>query len=123
MKVHKEYITKNFRTDEFACPCCGMSEMDHDFVGELQYLREEFGSPMKITSGFRCKKHNKKVGGSENSSHLWGMASDVSVTNSLLRYRMIQCAQSVGIMRIGIANDFIHFDTDYAKTNPVIWTY
>ena len=70
-----------------------------------------------------AKKHNKKVGGSENSSHLWGMASDVSVTNSLLRYRMIQCAQSVGIMRIGIANDFIHFDTDYAKTNPVIWTY
>ena len=123
MKVYKEYLSKNFKTEEFACPCCGVAEMNNEFVVDLQYLRDEFASPMKVTSGFRCEKHNKKVGGSESSSHLWGMASDISVTNDILRYRMLQCAQSIGLMRIGIGSDFIHFDIDYAKTNPVIWTY
>ena len=123
MNVYKEYITKNFKTAEFACPCCDAVKMDIDFVKTLQLLRDEYGSPMRINSGFRCEKHNKKVGGSDSSSHLWGMARDISVTDSILRYRMIQCAQKVGILRMGIAKDFIHFDTDYKKKTPVIWTY
>ncbi len=123
MNVYKEYITKNFKTAEFACPCCDAVKMDIDFVKTLQLLRDEYGSPMRINSGFRCEKHNKKVGGSDSSSHLWGMASDISVTDSILRYRMIQCAQKIGIERIGIRRDFIHFDTDYKKKTPVIWTY
>ena len=123
MNVYKEYITKNFKTAEFACPCCDAVKMDIDFVKTLQLLRDEYGSPMRINSGFRCEKHNKKVGGSDSSSHLWGMASDISVTDSILRYRMIQCAQKIGIERIGIRRDFIHFDTDYKKRTPVIWTY
>ena len=123
MKVYKEYITKNFKTDEFACECCGKSEMDIDFVKTLQNLREEYGVPMRVNSGFRCKKHNKSIGSSDSSSHLWGMASDISVTDSVLRYRMIQCAQKIGIVRIGIGGDFIHFDTDNKKASPVIWTY
>ena len=123
MNVYKEYITKNFKTAEFACPCCDAVKMDIYFVKTLQLLRDEYGSPMRINSGFRCEKHNKKVGGSDSSSHLWGMASDISVTDSILRYRMIQCAQKIGIERIGIRRDFIHFDTDYKKKTPVIWTY
>ena len=123
MKVYKEYITKNFKTDEFACECCGKSEMDIDFVKTLQNLREEYGGPMRVNSGFRCKKHNNSIGSSDSSSHLWGMASDISVTDSVLRYRMIQCAQKIGIVRIGIGGDFIHFDTDNKKASPVIWTY
>ena len=123
MNVYKEYITKNFKTDEFSCPCCNANKMDVDFVKTLQLLRDEYGSPMRINSGFRCEKHNKKVGGSDSSSHLWGMASDISVTDSILRYRMIQCAQKVGILRIGVGGDFLHFDTDYKKKSPVMWTY
>ena len=123
MNVYKEYITKNFKTAEFACPGCDAVKMDIYFVKTLQLLRDEYGSPMRINSGFRCEKHNKKVGGSDSSSHLWGMASDISVTDSILRYRMIQCAQKIGIERIGIRRDFIHFDTDYKKKTPVIWTY
>ena len=123
MNVYKEYITKNFKTDEFACQCCGVSEMDVDFVKELQKLRDEYDAPMRINSGFRCADHNKNVGGSDSSSHLWGMASDISVTDSILRYRMIQCAQKVGILRIGVGGDFLHFDTDYKKKSPVMWTY
>jgi len=123
MNTYKEYITKNFKTDEFACPCCGANEMDINFVKTLQLLRDEYGAPMRVNSGFRCEKQNKKVGGSDSSSHLWGMASDISVTDSILRYRMIQCAQKIGMVRIGIRRAFIHFDTDSKKSSPVLWIY
>ncbi len=67
MNVYKEYITKNFKTDEFACPCCDAVKMDIDFVKTLQLLREEYDSPLRVNSGFRCEKQNKQVGGADSS--------------------------------------------------------
>ena len=36
--------------------------------------------PVNINSGFRTASHNKKVGGAEQSQHLYGMAADIAVT-------------------------------------------
>ncbi len=46
----------------------------------LERIREEFG-PVRITSGYRCPKLNKKVGGSLNSQHMKGEAADIIVPN------------------------------------------
>ena len=43
----------------------------------LNELREAWGSPIKITSGFRCKELNDKIGGVETSLHLKGLAADL----------------------------------------------
>lgn len=40
--------------------------------------RPGIGKPLSITSGFRCNRHNKAVGGAEQSFHTLGMAADVS---------------------------------------------
>lgn len=43
----------------------------------LDPLREAYGKPIIVTSGFRCKELNKIVGGSSTSQHLKGEAADI----------------------------------------------
>ena len=47
-------------------------------------VRGVLGCPMFITSGFRCEKLNKKVGGSKTSSHKDGFAVDLKPVNGLI---------------------------------------
>lgn len=42
----------------------------------LEPIRERFAVPMIITSGYRCKRLNKLVGGVDNSQHMKGEAVD-----------------------------------------------
>ena len=47
----------------------------------LDLIRELWGSPIKVNSGFRCAKLNTAVGGSQKSHHLYGKAADVTTGN------------------------------------------
>ena len=42
----------------------------------LDPIRERFAVPMIITSGYRCERVNKLVGGVDNSQHMRGKAVD-----------------------------------------------
>ena len=49
----------------------------------LEPLRVHYGRPIIITSGYRCPKLNKAVGGSSTSQHAIGQAVDIrSVSDS-----------------------------------------
>jgi hypothetical protein len=43
----------------------------------LDPLREAYGKPIIVTSGFRCDKLNKLVGGATSSQHRRGEAADI----------------------------------------------
>ena len=43
----------------------------------LDPLREKYGKPIIVTSGFRCKKLNRILGGSKTSQHQTGEAVDI----------------------------------------------
>ena len=43
----------------------------------LDPLREAYGKPIIVTSGYRCEKLNKAVGGAANSQHVKGEAADI----------------------------------------------
>jgi len=45
----------------------------------LQPVREHFGKPVSINSGFRSSKLNKAIGGSGTSDHCKGMAADIEI--------------------------------------------
>ena len=45
----------------------------------LQPVRERFGMPVKVNSGFRSTEVNTKVGGSKTSDHCRGMAADIEI--------------------------------------------
>ena len=99
------------------------NNMDKSFLRMLDSAREAAGIPFKINSGFRTPKHNAKVGGSKNSSHLRGFAADIHAASSAQKYEILSALLAVGFNRIGIANTFIHVDLDPIKTKNVIWTY
>lgn len=53
---------KYFSDAEMTCHCgCGERAMDEGFMRWLVNLREIFGEPLPVTSGFRCWKHEQKL--------------------------------------------------------------
>lgn len=67
-----------FEPYEFACRCgCGADSVAAALVVRLDALRALWGSPVYVTSGRRCPKHNAAVQGSANSRHLIGCAADI----------------------------------------------
>ncbi len=47
-------------------------------VNVLQPLRNAYGKPITVNSGYRCPALNKAVGGSTTSSHMKGEAADIT---------------------------------------------
>lgn len=45
----------------------------------LDPLREWYGKPITVNSGYRCPKLNTAVKGSKNSQHMTGEAADITV--------------------------------------------
>ena len=73
-------VSLNLNRYEFACSCgCGLDTVDAELVKVLENTRAKFNAPIVITGGNRCKKQNKKVGGSPTSKHLDCKAADFRV--------------------------------------------
>ena len=116
---------KYFSYDEFDSPdeLGSGSKMNKELLHMLDAARKLYGKPIRVTSGFRTKDHNKKVGGVVSSSHLKGLAVDLACSESRNRFKMIKALLEVGFKRLGVASTFIHVDIDKNKSQNVIWTY
>lgn len=57
----------------------------HSLAQFLDWLRQDWGSGIRITSGFRCEKLNKAVGGVSNSAHRFGFAADIQPVNGKMK--------------------------------------
>ena len=105
-------LTKDFSSNEFDCKCsnssCKTTLIDLEHVITLQKLRDLVG-PLKITSGFRCKKHNKSVGGSDTSQHLKGTATDIQ--SKRIQPNIIQATADVMFNGVGSYDTFTHVDS------------
>lgn len=123
IEIQHVAILPDFDIGEFDCPCCGKNKMNRVFLWKLQQCRTEAKIPFIITSGYRCKKHNKVVGGKINSEHLTGEAADIVAANSFDRFKIIDAALKTGFRRIGIGEDFIHLGSSLYLPQQVIWVY
>ena len=73
-------LSPAFRVREFRCrDGTDTILIDEGLVVLLQCIREHFGKPVHITSGYRTAAHNAAVGGSKSSQHLLGRAADFYV--------------------------------------------
>lgn len=76
-------IMKHFQYKEFVCKCCGhLSGLAQENIEALvQYVldpvREDYGKPIAVNSGYRCPYHNTEIGGASQSQHLKGEAVDI----------------------------------------------
>jgi len=106
-------ISKNYSRSEFACKCgCGFDTVDTETLDVLQKLRDHFNESVRITSGCRCAKYNKRIGGAKRSKHVQGRATDIQVANILpakvANYLSAAYPRKYGIGRY---STFTHIDT------------
>jgi len=116
---------KYFKLEEFDSPdeVGSGKHMHQEILHMLDAVRKKFGKPIKINSGYRTVARNKKIGGVSKSSHLKGLAVDISCNNSVDRFKLLNLLLEAGFNRIGIAKTFIHVDIDKNKSQNVIWGY
>ena len=73
-------LAPDFKVRELRCRDGSDTVMvDEALTVVLQCIREHFGKPVVITSGYRTPAHNAKVGGAKSSQHLLGRAADIRV--------------------------------------------
>lgn len=118
-KGSNEKLSANFKIREFDCKgtdCCNLTKIDEKLVEYLQQIRDKFQKPVYIQSGYRCVTHNAKVANAASKSkHMDGMAADI-VVDGVEPLVVAQFAESIGVLGIGLYDDFVHIDTRKEKS-------
>ena len=96
--------------------------MNKDFLAKLDEAREYANIPFIINSAYRGPEHPESIK-NPSSSHIKGLAVDINAKDSRTRFLILDALLSVGFNRIGISETFIHVDSDFDKSQSVIWTY
>ena len=63
----------------------------------LDPLREAYGKPIQVNSGFRCLALNKAVKGSATSDHMTGRAADITGGSPKENKRLFYLIQELGL--------------------------
>ena len=61
----------------------------------LDPIREAWGEPIVVSSGYRCKELNTLVGGAKNSHHMLGCAADIIAGNKADHRRLFNLIQQM----------------------------
>ena len=116
-------LTDHFSKEEFDCQCgCGNGDIviSENLVFQLECVRIHYGKPMRINSGIRCLSHNRKIGSRDTSSHIKGLAVDISCGDMRTRLELVKKLLRDGeFERIGFHKEFIHVDVDYDKPKGI----
>lgn len=98
--------------DTFKCKCCGVNKIEDKVVTICNDIEKSVGT-ITVTSGYRCKNHNAKVGGKENSQHLQGNAADITcadVPKLVQACKKLWSDKKIGGLGIYNARNFCHVD-------------
>lgn len=63
----------------------------------LDPLRQAWGRPILVNSGYRCEALNKAVGGAKTSHHLKGMAADITTGTRYGNKQLFELAIQLGL--------------------------
>lgn len=111
-----------FKRAELLCKCCGSEDMDPTFMFKLDLARHAFGKPIRVTSGWRCKKHNMEISGSPTSSHLMGRAADLDdKKDPIYRGQLQRALLAAGFTQFEFSRDgHLHVMNDTTKPSPFV---
>lgn len=118
-------LTNNFSLREFRCKDgTDVPEEYMDNVKELaenlQVLREHLGKAIRVISGYRSSKYNRKIDGARRSQHLTASAADVKISGMTPKEIRDVIEQLIkdGLMKqggIGVYTSFLHYDVRNRK--------
>lgn len=121
-------IAPDFKVRELRCRDGTDTVMvDEALTVVLQCIREHFGKPVTITSGYRTAAHNAAVDGAKSSQHLLGRAADIRVegvsVEDVATYAESLMPDWGGVgrypVKAGRATGWVHVDT---RANKSRWT-
>lgn len=105
----EERLTENFRLSEFLrsetakelgienVPTPNAYDNLRRLANYLQTIRNCYGKPMTISSGYRCKKLNDNTkGASKTSQHLTGEACDIVTGSRAENRRLFEMIRKMG---------------------------
>ncbi len=103
--------------------------MDQSMLTRADYMREKFGGPIRITSGYRDPKHNASLpGAAKDSRHMHGDALDIDMAgmSSAQRTKLLNSALDAGFTGIGFyknSPNMLHVDAGRKRTwgSPPSW--
>lgn len=101
----KEFESKDGRTSPYPLV------VQEPLYTLLDLIREEFGKPVLVNSGYRSPAHNMKVGGVTNSYHVLGMAADIRPKDLKDLPKLQHLADSINFNGgVGFYDTFVHVD-------------
>ena len=122
-----EIIAPYILAREYRCRCC--DALPPDFYPQdiampfsilfegFALIREAYGKPLIICSGYRCPVHNALVGGESMSVHLFGLALDINLPDVKSVYQLDSiCEDLIHDFRRGAytkGQSFLHIDCGY----------
>jgi uncharacterized protein YcbK (DUF882 family) len=109
VRINDVRLSPHFKLREFQCRCCGLVKLSAELLAKLEELRDKWGAPLVLTSGYRCAPHNRAVGGASSSLHLKGAAADISA-NPQAQAILRGLAESIGFTEVicGNKRNYIH---------------
>lgn len=122
-------LAPDFKVRELRCRDGSDTVMvDETLTVVLQCIRDHFGKPVTITSGYRTAAHNAAVGGAKSSQHLLGRAADIRVAGvsveDVAAYAESLMPDWGGVgrypVKAGRATGWVHVDTRQNKSRWVL---
>ena len=107
-------------------PQVAAKNIEHLIICVLDPIRERWGLPIRVTSGYRCPELNDEVGGVEDSYHMDGCAADISATDptrnvelmSLIRAMHLTGKLTLTECYLGPKARYIHIALDRTNIDP-----
>ena len=110
---------------EYQCPHCGQLPPDlsnypdvfNELFSAFKTLRETWGKPIPITSGYRCMDHEPSVSGLNCCPHTYGLALDLGIPSDGQTAFLDLIAKNCPDLRVGVnvkpGQTHIHIDVAY----------
>jgi len=130
MDTGTSIVITNFSINEpgMSCPCCDGNKIQYKVLEALQIVRNSLQLPISIASGYRCETYNRGIGSKITSSHIKGLAVDISIYHSTYAYLLMKAIYKTEVFkRIGFGEikgkTVLHLDLDLDKIQNVLFGY
>jgi len=122
----------NFSPAELACKGSGRLVIAPAFMDRLQRLRDAFGEPLRVSSGYRSPAYNARVSSTgADGPHTSGRAVDIAIAGADA-FWLLGLALEHGFTGIGVRQSgpwdgrFLHLDDleeAPGRPRPRLWSY
>lgn len=124
-------LTKNFTLEEMTSSSVAESYHINNTPSEkqvanlkrlcediLQPIRDKWGYPITVTSGYRCVRVNTIVKGAKNSQHVLAEAADIKSKDNNALYKLICGMMGKGEIVCGQLIQYTH-----VNDNKILWIH